>query len=324
MNNNNYAQTNIKYYKNWKITIRDENGRDQVIEQDLRDKKVLIRLDSKSLGDTIAWFPYAEEFRKKHNCKVVCSTFHNYFFEKEYPDIKFINPGESESDLYAGYNIGWFSPPWGGPRDRNPNDYRNIPLQKTATDILGLPYKEIAPKITIEDRPRPIKEKYICIAEYSTANAKHWNRKDGWQTLVNYFNSIGYKVMVISEQGTLLRNTIIQTGKLSLMTRINQIKHCEFFVGVGSGLSWIAWAIGKPVVMISGFSKPYCEFTSNCIRIHKDDVCNGCFNSLKYEFDKGELDWCPEWKDTPRMFECTKMISPEFVIEEMKKSGLIS
>ncbi len=35
------------------------------------DKKVFISIESKALGDTIAWVPYALEFQKKHGCKVI-------------------------------------------------------------------------------------------------------------------------------------------------------------------------------------------------------------------------------------------------------------
>lgn len=108
--------------------------------------KVLINFDSKSLGDNIAWMPYAEEFRKKHNCKVVLSTFWNHLFEKEYPEIEFISPGTVVYNINGQYNIGWYFP-WD--TNKNPNDFRTISLQQTASDILGLEYKEIKPKITI-------------------------------------------------------------------------------------------------------------------------------------------------------------------------------
>jgi hypothetical protein len=36
----------------------------------LENQRVLISLESKSLGDTIGWTPYAVEFAKKYNCKV--------------------------------------------------------------------------------------------------------------------------------------------------------------------------------------------------------------------------------------------------------------
>jgi glycosyltransferase involved in cell wall biosynthesis len=107
--NNCWVRTSKQYYIDWKIKIEDENGK--FIHQhdlNLNNKKVYIALDSKSLGDTLAWFPYVDEFRKKHNCKVACSTFHNYFFEKQYPEIEFVNPGDTIYGLYAMYIIGWF------------------------------------------------------------------------------------------------------------------------------------------------------------------------------------------------------------------------
>lgn len=324
ISSNMWSKVNIQYYKNWKINI---NYDDKTIykKMNLFNKNVLISLDSKSLGDTIAWFPYTEEFRKKHNCFVYCSTFINDLFVKEYPNINFITPGTIVSDIYASYNIGWFSPPWGGPRSQNPVDYRLIPLQKTASDILGLKYSEIKPKITISNDDREIQDKYICLATTSTANAKHWHYKDGWQILVDYLNDMGYKVMVIQKEGTTLKpNSIInETGNKPLSKRINQLKHCEFFIGVGSGLSWLSWATNKKTVMISGFSKPFCEFQSDNIRIHNDNVCNGCFNDIRYEFNRGDWDWCPVNKHNEKMFECTKSITPDMVINEINKNNLL-
>ena len=145
-------------------------------------EKFLICFDSKSLGDNIAWMPYAEEFRKKHDCKVVLSTFWNDLFEKEYPDIEFIGRGEVVHNINGQHNIGWYQP-W-NPK-LNPNDFRTIPLQQTATDILGLDYREIKPKITIPDKPRTIEEKYVCIGMHSTCQSKYWNYPDGWQKITD-------------------------------------------------------------------------------------------------------------------------------------------
>lgn len=329
MTSNRWAKPNLTYFKNWRIKV---DGDDQkVFDFNLKGKNVLISFQSSSLGDSIAWVPYVEEFRKKHNCVTYCSTFKNDLFVNEYKNVIFINPGQHVENLYATYEIGWFSPPWGGKRDQHPNDYRLIPLQQTITDILGLKYEEIIPKITIPDKPKPFnfKEKYIVIAEHSTAQAKHWNYPNGWQILVDKLKDLGYKIVVISKQGTALNGIINETGDQPLEKRINQIRHSEFIITIGSGLAWVAWATGKKVVMISGFSKPFCEFKSNCIRIggtedsYKEYTCFGCFNDKRYDFDKGDWWWCPAHKDTPRAFECTKKITPDMVMEEIKNNGLI-
>ena len=325
LHSNNWCTTNIKYYKEYKVNV-SYNGSLKIVHNfNLENKKVLIQLDSKSIGDTLAWFPYVEEFRKKHNCEIYCVTFWNSWFVKEYKDITFLEPGfKDKIDIYARYVIGWYQPV---EPNRNPIDYKTIPLQKTATDILGLEYKETRPKITIPEGVRPIKEKYVCLAQFSTASTKHWHYpyKDsnkGWQILVDWLNIQGYKVMVISKQKTSLKNIIDRTGDFPIEHRINEIKWSEFFIGIGSGLSWLAWAVGKKVVMISGFSNPICEFQTNNINVHNFNVCNGCFN--KYMFDRGDWNWCPEHKDTDRQFECSTNITPKMVIDRIVNSKLIS
>lgn len=319
-----YVKTNKIYYKNWNIIVRKSDKKLLDYNIDLKNKTVLIKFDSKSLGDSLAWIPYVEEFRKKHGSITYVSTFNNYLFKDKYPDLIFVEPGTSTHNLFAKYNIGWYKPQ----KDKNPHDYRKIPLQKTATDILGLEYKEIIPKINKpENLKKPYNNKYVCIAQYSTANTKHWHypfidSNKGWQILVDWLNKSGYKVLVISKQGTNLKNVVDRTGDYPLEWRIHELINCDFFIGVGSGLSWLAWALGKKVVMISGFSDPVCEFKSNNIRIMNENVCNSCFN--KFEFDRGDWNWCPVHKYTKRQFECTKNITPKMVAESIIKEGLVS
>lgn len=324
LSKNEWCTTNTKYFREYKVDIKYD---DKIVVShnfDLKGENVLIQLDSKSIGDTIAWFPYVEEFRQKHDCNVYCVTFWNYWFSKEYPEIKFLEPGfKDDIELYARYLIGWYRPI---DPDRNPIDYRTIPLQQTASDILGLDYKEVRPRIHVADGVRPIEEKYVCIAQFSTANTKHWHypHKDsnkGWQTIVDWLNEQGYKVMVISKQPTKLKNVINKTGNFPIEHRMNEIKYCEFFLGIGSGLSWLAWALGKKVVMISGFSDPICEFKTNNINVHNFDVCNGCFN--REMFDRGDWNWCPDHKDTDRQFECSINITPKMVTDRIIEAKLI-
>ena len=37
----------------------------------------------------------------------------------------------------------------------------------------------------------------------------------------------------------------------------------KFFIGIGSGLSWLAWACNTKTVLVSGFSKEWCEFKAD-------------------------------------------------------------
>jgi len=117
--------------------------------------------------------------------------------------------------------------------------------------------------------------------------------------------------------GGTLKGVIDKSGDIPLSDRISDIAFADYFIGVGSGLSWLAWAIGTRVMMISGFSKPFTEFNENCDRIFNESVCNGCFNTHK--LDPGDWRWCPLQKGTPREFECTKVITEHQIIKVLKE-----
>jgi len=210
------------------------------------------------------------------------------------------------------YKVGWFNNSFLEPEPPN-----TIPLQKTISNILGIPFDELQPRISFRPSERPIEGKYVTIANESTAGLKYWNHPTGWVELVKYLNEQGYQVINVSKNGDNIPGSTKLT-ETSLETTMNYIHHSEFFVGLSSGLSWLAWGIGKHVVMISNFTEADHEFTSNCTRIVNHSVCNGCWNNPMFKFDKGDWNWCPEHKGTPRQFECHKSITPEMVINQIK------
>lgn len=332
ISNNMWTKCSIKYCKDWKIVVTPENNIEEptVIEFNPTGQKVYISLDSKSLGDTLAWFPVVEEFRKKWNCDVACSTFRNEFFKATYPEIEFVNPGSVVSDLYAMFNIGWYYFENGNQDfSKSPRDFRTIPLQQTASDILNIDFEKTIPAILDKSNiKRQIEGKYVCIAPHASALAKYWNNPGGWQNVINYLNNKGYSVVYISQEplgddwhdsklGGKLQNVIDKSGDLPLEDRLSDLCFADYFIGVGSGLSWLSWCAGTPTMLISGFSKPYTEFIENCDRIFHDDVCNGCFNTHK--LDAGDWWWCPEHKGTDRHFECTKTILEDEIIEVLEQ-----
>lgn len=305
INNNCWVKTARKYFTNYEITIKHtETSKLYTYHYNPTNQKVYIHLDSKSLGDTIAWFPYVEEFRKKHSCHLVCSTFWNNLFQSEYPDIQFVKPSSEVKPLYAMYQIGIFHD-----TAREVFNYKTIPLQKIASSILGLEHKELKPKIRIKNPGKP--DKYIAISTTSTCQAKYWNLNGGWQGLVDYFNKKGFKVVVLQKESTTLKNVITPNCN-DINDTISWLTKCRFFVGLSSGVSWLAWALNIPVVMISGFTDPFNEF--ECIRITPTEgICHGCWH--KHDFDKSDWSWCPEHKGTPKMYECSKTIGLDQVIQ---------
>lgn len=305
---NMWVKLNRVYYTKWTIKLFDADELIFNYTLDYTGKRVYISFDSASLGDTIAWVPYVEEFRKKHNCEVICSTFKNDLFSSKYPNVKFVNPGTNVTNLHGMYQIGWFYN-----KDREPILPSTIPLQKAITNILGLEFNEIKPEIILPIKNRPFNEKYVTIATTSTAQLKYWNNPDGWTTLCDKLKDMGYRVVHVSKELSDIKG-ITELKDKSLNNTINTIYHSEFFIGLSSGLSWLSWAIGKKVVMISNFTEPDHEFTSNCYRVTNDNVCNGCWNNPMFKFDKSDWNWCPEHKGTDRQFECHKQITPEMVL----------
>ena len=326
-----WCKTGKEYFVDYKIQVIDKESNELVFEDfyNAENKKVYIHFASKAIGDTLAWFPYAEEFRKKHKCKLVVSTFHNKWFESTYPEIEFIKPATEIFDLYAMYEVGWhYNEDDSINLDYNPSDFRKYPLQKTASEVLGLDYKEIKPKLTFKNTGPTIEGDYVVIAPHGSAHAKYWNKKDGWQDIIDYLNKKGYKVVMITKEplgdkwhdsklGGTLKGVIAPVLSITPSERANDIMNAKAFIGIGSGLSWLAWGLGTPVVMISGFSEAYSEF-EDCERIEAPKgKCGGCFN--KVQLDAGDWEWCPEHKDTDRHYECTTSIPSQVVINAVNR-----
>ncbi len=317
---NSWIKLNREYYTDWRTEVWENDELIYENKINLEGKRVYISFGSKSLGDTMAWIPYVEEFRLKHKCELIVSTFMNQLFVDQYPNIEFVDPGNVVMNIHAQYRIGWFYNEDGSVNyNMTPNDYKKQPLQKTATDILGLEYNEIKPKLKLPNVP---KKKKVGIGFHSTAQSKYWNNPNGWQEVIDYLINLGYECMIYSKEGDGYMNnhypkgvTIFEGGDLQKV--INDLVTCEFFIGLGSGLSWLAWACELPIVLISGFSEKWAETTLDTYRVINENVCHGCFNSEK--LDAGDWNWCPLHKGTNRMFECTKQITSQMVISEINK-----
>jgi autotransporter strand-loop-strand O-heptosyltransferase len=321
--NNMWVSATKQYFVDWRIVVTEMRSGTILLDKsiDLKGKKVYIPLESKAIGDTLAWFPAIEEFRKKHGCEMVCSTFHNEWFIKNYPDIKFIIPGTSVDSLVAMYNIGWYHTDAGEiDMARHPMPMRDQPMQKSAFDILGLEYVETLPII---DKPVVKKKKQIAIAIHGTAQPKYWNKADGWQDVVNWCKSKGFSVLLLSKEEAGYMGNPHPTGIKQLQVGpltdvMKAMLESVAFIGIGSGLSWVSWALKVPTVLISGFSYPYTETSKNTYRVSTPDgKCTGCFNRVR--LDAGDWDWCPDHKNTQRMFECTRSITSAMVIEQLEE-----
>jgi len=321
--NNHWTKCNFEYFVDWKVRVLKNDMVFYEENYNAKGRRVYVAMDSKALGDTLAWISQVDEFRKKHDCELICSTFHNSMFIEEYPEIQFVEPGHVVENLYAMYTIGLYYTENSTPNLlKNPNNFLDQPLQKMCSDILGLDYREVKPKIKKNKIEKDENLKQITIAIHGTAQSKYWNNPTGWQDVVDWLNEKGYTVKLLSREGDEYMGNkhpqgIVQHPAGPISNVIDELQKSEAFIGIGSGLSWLSWATGTKTVLISGFSYDWAEM-EDCIRITPSkEKCIGCFNRMR--LDAGDWNWCPDHKGTERQFECTKSITGEMVIKELEK-----
>jgi len=322
-----HVNSTKRYFVRFRVEAWEDGKSVFAHDYSARDRDVLIQFPVGTLGDTMGWFPYAVKFKEAHRCKLTCAMGEKLIplYRDAYPDIAFLTHEEVKPErYYATYSIGLFFD------DKDcmyqPCDFRFVGLHRTAGYILGVDPTEVPPRIALPDDTRPIAEPYVCVAVQSTTQAKFWNNPTGWREIVAFLKEAGYRVVCIDQKPThgtgivwnhLPYGVEDETGDKPLAERARFIKHADFFIGLSSGLSWLAWAMDTPVVMISGFTHPLNEFHTP-YRVINYHTCNGCWNDPAHRFDHKDFLWCPRHKDTPRQFECTRLITVEHVKSVIK------
>lgn len=307
-----------KYFVCFRIQVWRGDEKVPLLDETLalKGRDVLISFPTGTLGDLLGWFHYAERFRVRHQCQLECVMAPNIIalLEGQYPDIRFSSPDAVvQRSPYATYRVGLF---FGGNDTHQPIDFRQTGFHRIAGHILGVDPREETPRLNLS-APRTITEPYVCIAVQSTSQAKFWNNGHGWAEVVAHLKSLGYRVLCIDREARTGRGFVWNhipfgaedfTGNLPLQDRVDLLRHASFFIGLASGLSWLAWAAQIPVVLISGFSLPGAEFYTPW-RVFSSHGCSGCWDSLQETFDHRDFFWCPRHKGTDRQFECTRLIT---------------
>jgi len=290
-------------------------------------KTVNIILQSYSIGDMVAATPYVSEYQNKHQIKVYYTINSNLIFllKDSYPNLEFIDRDTKViCDETINLGVAFFKSVQGGYAEQ-----------------LGFENpKYIRPIIKIPESNRTIKNKYVALGVHSTSQIKYWNHPNGvksqietpyWNELCTMLRNLGYTPVTV-ERDELFGSSPNWNGvpsksnkKIgqSLIESLNIINHCEFYIGLSSGMSWVAHALGKKVVMISNFTEDWNEFDLSLpdyIRITNKSVCHGCWNKvdIDYKFIPDDWYWCPKHKGTERQFECHKSITPQMVIDQIQ------
>jgi autotransporter strand-loop-strand O-heptosyltransferase len=317
-----------RWFVRFRIEVWDHGESIFRHDYDAEGRDVLIQFPVGTLGDTLGWFPYAVKFQQRHNCRLTCamSGLLILLFRDAYPDITFVTHEEVRAEqFYASYCIGLFFDDtdciW------QPTDFRQVGFHRTAGYILGVDPEEAPPRIAFADDGPPIAEPYVCIAVQSSTQCKFWNNPHGWRETVGFLRANGYRVVCIDQKpvhGSGLVWTHIphgvedETADRPLGERARWLKHAAFFVGLSSGLAWLAWAVGTPAVVISGFTHPTNEFATP-YRVINWHACNSCWNDPRVRFDHKDFLWCPRHAGTPRQFECTRLITPAQVRQTIER-----
>ncbi|MFT8481473.1 MAG: autotransporter strand-loop-strand O-heptosyltransferase [Gluconobacter cerinus] len=321
-------QSRKKHYLNARIEVFQAGLLVFSHDYDAQGKKIAILMAGNTIGDTAGWVPYAVRFARDHACEltVMVSEQMKELLSASYPDIRFVEKQEFSAlkdEFYATYYIGLFF----GDEDNTwqPADFRIVGLHRTAGYILGVSPEEEPLHLDIPDE-RPIAEPYVVIASQASAQCKYWNNPTGWYDVVEFLKRSGYRVICIDREikygqglhwNQIPHNAEDETGARPLRERLQWLKHAEFFVGLSSGLSWLAWAADTPVVMISGFTHPTNEFQTP-YRVFNTNTCNSCWHDIRYPFMHNDFLFCPRHAGTSRQFECTRNITSGQVIRTIK------
>lgn len=318
-----FFTTEKKFYINFLVELWRDGIKILTHHLDLAGKNVRFCFPVGVLGDGLAFIPAVEAFRRKHGCRAYCvvSEQQAALFRPAYPEIVFLAEEMEVPDCYATYVL-WTS---SNPNDL-PFDYRYTGFSRCVPFMLGLGDVELRPVLKPQTA-RLIKEPYVCIAVQASGRRKLWNHPRGWSMTVDYLKRLGYRVLCIDKERVEHRGDFVNaippgaedfTGNLPLQQRVDLLAYADFFVGLSSGLSWLAWGCGIPVVMISGFTLPFAEFHTP-YRVINYHVCNGCSNDNTLEERSLDYHYCPRHGGTDSAFECTRFISPEHVCKTIDR-----
>ena len=310
-----------------KIWFGDSLNIDKQKSESFEDIKprTLVEIYSNALGDTIGAMSIIEKWRKETNKDITVISNFSDLFQASYPSLKILN--KKSNTQYLPVEGIWIVD--GVPHtEKITTTYKfEVPLLEGYAQDFGITVDDIELKVDLFKKERPIQSKYVCIAVQSTTQAKYWNNPGAWDELCRMLRKKGLTPVCIDRdfsfgiQGHFNEapSKSVKKNGLSLEDTINYLYHCEMFIGLSSGLSWLAQGLKKPTVIISNVtSKDHEHIDERTLRIYEESVCHGCFH--KYPFDASDWLWCPVYRnDEQRRFICTKAITPESVMEQIEK-----
>lgn len=294
----------------------------------------LIKINSNSLGDNIAAMHVIERFRniKTPGERIGVIADKTEYYGKSYPEFDFHSKKEFDFHEREKADFHKLDDKW-ILNDIVYDDYQGITFRfyegliEGIARQLGVTDSNLLNKYPKIDyyNPEIEREKLITFSMHSTAQLKHWNYPNGWKILTNKLKKAGYKVANVDFHESWgygnnmdqVPDNCIKCNGLSIRETSELINKSELFIGLSSGLSWVAHALHTPVVMISGMTKLEYEFKHSILRIGAQSKCRDCFSSRQYHFPNNDWLWCPVYKGTEKAFECSSSITPDHVFDSI-------
>lgn len=312
----------------WTDTISEteKNEVSSSTKSEVLELRTLVQIQPVALGDNIGAMAVIEKYRKVTGKKITVTTNFANIFQKSYPELEIIQRDKDKLDFF----------PTEGYWQLGDNKYTesivttykfDVPLLTGFAKDFGIEdVSDVTLKVDNPGKQRPIKGKYVCLGVHSTSQCKYWNFPGGWDDLCKYLRKKDITPVCVEKHESFgiegnfnqLPSKALKKIGMPFDDVINYISHAELFIGVSSGLSWLAQSLGVPTVIISNVTSKDNEYLNDkTLRIYDESVCHGCFH--KYTFNAGDWLWCPVYRnDNDRRFICSKAITPETVIEKIE------
>jgi autotransporter strand-loop-strand O-heptosyltransferase len=287
--------------------------------------KTKIFFKAGGLGDSIGWMGQVERYQKATGDQVdVFCKFNDIFGAKNiniYPKNSPLIDDTYDQSFVIDYH-GWERPPH---LTNEVKDIKEGGLIQMASEILGFEeIHEVKPILKLKFKNIKLKRPTVSMASLSTMQQRLWTLKGGWNKVISYLKQRRIDVVSLDHytqfgagisSGDIPAYTPIPSASKNktgfpLRTVASYINKSLFFMGLSGGLSWLAWALNQPAVMVVGPISERYHFKNPYI-VQNKNVCHACWDNHDMKAD--DWYWCPENKD----FECTRLITPEMVIEKI-------
>lgn len=319
----------ISYLTDWNINVYDEIGTKilENIKNNYSNKIIGINLATGALGDTLSWTGSVLKFYEKHKPKkiYIATSWSNLFDKTKYPsdmiflDRAFLNENRVyplDCDTLHLLGISREHETIDSMRENHatPCNWKTTNMVDTENFALGVETGAIRPHLIPLPPERLIQKPYVTICNNTTQKVKHILSNKVWMSLVEEIKKMGLEVVHVGNTQSFFPG-VTDGCSDDIRVAMRFIRDAEFHIGLSSGLSWMAWAYSKHVLMLSNFTHEGYEFIEGNTRILNNMVSYGHFNNMKFP-------WEPTWSfdpDKDDLEQSCRSFTPEMVLMGLKE-----